>query len=374
MIFPRFNKNKTKKLRFVTYVVLLFMVLNSCGDDNDVIQDDDFVPIPVSPVVLDIDAFPFSTLSEYNFFEGNMKAQEPVLGVIPYEPISTLFTDYAKKKRFVWMPSDVQATYIADDTFIDFPVGTFLIKTFYYETVQPDNTTRIIETRLMLRKLDNWYFADYIWNDDQTEATFSLDGSFTNVDFLENGVAESTEYRIPSEVECATCHKSQDNSIPIGLKPQNLNGLYLYADGAQNQLEKLIAEGYLEDNLPATINTVVNWKDESQPIDIRVRSYIDVNCAHCHTELAYCDYRPMRFGFNETADETNLGVCVDPDTEVPGMTKIIEPALKERSVVYFRINTAAEELRMPLLGRAIIHEEAVALIGEWIDGLTTECE
>ncbi len=349
-------------------------MLFCCSNDNDSNSDDDFVPILVSPVVLDIDAFPFATLSEYNFFEGSMNAQEPVLGVIPYEPISTLFTDYAKKKRFVWMPSDVQATYVADNKPLDFPVGTFLIKTFYYNNVQPENNTRIIETRLMLRKVDNWHFADYIWNDDQSEATFSLAGSTTNVDFLENGIAKSTNYRIPSHAKCFTCHNSQSNPIPIGLKPQNLNNIYPYADDSQNQLEKLIAEGYLEDNLPATINTVVNWSDETLPIDLRVRSYIDVNCAHCHSEFSYCDYRPMRFAFADTADETNLGVCVDPDSAIPGMTNIVAPSLKERSVMYFRLNTEAQEDRMPLLGRTIIHEEAVALIGEWIDGLTTECE
>ncbi|WP_229719371.1 hypothetical protein [Winogradskyella schleiferi] len=361
-----------KKLLLFAVAALFLAILFSCSNDESPAHDDDF--IPVSQVVLDMDAFPFNTLAEYNFFEGEMKAQEPVLGVIPYEPISTLFTDYAKKKRFVWMPSDVKANYVSDDTYLDFPVGTFLIKTFYYNNVQPSNTTRIIETRVMLKKSDDWYFADYIWNDDQTEATFSLEGSFTNIDFLENGVAKSTNYRIPSFVECITCHKSGDNSVPIGVKPQNLNNVYLYADGSQNQLEKLIAEGYLEPNLPTTVNTVVNWKDETQPIDLRVRSYIDINCAHCHTELAYCDYRPMRFAFGNTADQTNLGVCVEPDTEVPGMTKIVEPSIKERSVLYYRINTAAEEIRMPLLGRNIIHEDAVALIGEWIDGLTTECE
>jgi len=372
-----------KKLLKIAGVALFSATLFSCADDNDpapmnptdpVVIDDDYVPIPVSPVVLDMDAFPFNTLSEYNFFEGEMKNQEPALGVIPYEPISTLFTDYAKKKRFVWMPSDVQATYVADGELINFPVGTLLIKTFYYTNVQPENNTRIIETRLMLKKADDWYFADYIWNDEQTEATFSLEGSFTNVDFLENGIAKSTNYRIPSEVECFTCHKSQTNSIPIGVKPQNLNSLFTYADGAQNQLQKLIAEGYLADNLPTTINTVVKWSDETQPIDLRVRSYIDINCAHCHSELSHCDYRPVRFAFDESANEINLGVCVDPDTEIPGMIKIVSPSLKERSVMYYRINTTAEEFRMPLLGRSIIHEEAVELIGQWIDGLTTECE
>ena len=360
-----------KQLEITTRIVLLFAVLFSCTNDDHSSQDDDY--IPVSSVVLDIDAFPFSTLSEYNFFEGDIKAQAPVLGVIPFDPISPLFTDYAKKKRFIWMPSDVKGSYVADHTSIDFPIGTILIKTFYYNNVQPENNTRIIETRLMLKKADNWHFADYIWNSDQTEATFSLDGSFTNIDFLENGVAKSTNYRIPSSVECFTCHNSQNNPIPIGLKPQNLNSLYLYADGSQNQLEKLIAEGYLEDNLPTTINTVVNWKDETQPIDLRVRSYIDANCAHCHSESTYCDYRPMRFAFNETINEANLGVCVEPDSEIPGMTSIVTPTLKERSVLFFRINTEVQENRMPLLGRTIIHEEAVTLIGEWIDGLTTEC-
>jgi len=365
------KQNIIKKLLIFAGVALLFTVLFSCSDDNDSGSDDDYVP--VSTVVLDMDAFPFNTLSEYNFFEGDMKAQEPVLGVIPYEPISTLFTDYAKKKRFVWMPSDVQATYVADNKHIDFPVGTILIKTFYYNNVQPANNTRIIETRLMLKKTDDWHFADYIWNDDQTEATFSLEGSFTTIDFLQNGEAKSINYRIPSDVECITCHKSANNSVPIGVKPQNLNSLYLYADGSQNQLEKLIAEGYLEDTLPETINSVIKWDDETQPIDIRVRSYIDINCAHCHSELSYCDYRPMRFAFSETTNETNLGVCVDPNTAVSGMTSIVTPSLKERSVMYFRLNTAAQEYRMPLLGRTIIHEEAVALIGEWIDGLATEC-
>ncbi|WP_046758622.1 hypothetical protein [Kordia jejudonensis] len=368
-----------KKLRKIAILAVLSAIFFSCSDDNDPANppssvDDDYIPIPTSPVVLDMDNFPFNTLSEYNFFDGDLKDQAPVLGVIPYEPISTLFTDYAKKKRFIWMPSDVQATYAGDTELIDMPVGTFLIKTFYYESVQPSNTPRIIETRLMLKKADDWYFADYIWNDEQTEATFSLDGSFTNVDFMENGVAKSTNYRIPSEVECFTCHKSGTASVPIGMKPQNLNSMYDYVDGTENQLQKLIDEGYLEDNLPATINTVVKWSDETQPIDLRVRSYIDINCAHCHQELSHCDYRPVRFAFDESADETNLGICVDPDTEISGMIKVVTPGLKERSVMYYRINTEAEEFRMPLLGRSIIHEEAVDLIGQWIDGLTNECE
>ena len=55
-------------------------------------------------VTLDLDEFPYDTLSEYNFFNGALSAKQPAYGVLPYEPISSLFTDYAVKERFVWVP------------------------------------------------------------------------------------------------------------------------------------------------------------------------------------------------------------------------------------------------------------------------------
>lgn len=330
--------------------------------------------LPVSPVVFDITGDPYTNLSEYNFFDGPMKDQVPAYGVIPYEPINQLFTDYAHKKRFVWMPDGTAASYDGDHNLLDFPVGTILIKTFYYDNVLPTNETKIIETRLMIKKETEWIFADYIWNDAQDEAVSDLDGSLVMVDWVEGGETRSTNYRIPSESECFTCHKSNGIAAPIALKPQNLNSMYAYMEGEQNQLQKLIDFGYLNDGLPATINTVPDWEDTSLPLRDRVHGYIDINCAHCHADLKHCDYRPIRFAFNESSDDTNIGICVDPDTEIPGMTKVVAPALKERSVMYFRMNTEAEEYRMPLLGRSIIHRESVQLIGQWIDNLTTECE
>jgi len=330
--------------------------------------------LPVSPVTFDITGDLHLNLSEYNFFDGPMKDQIPAYGVIPYEPINQLFTDYAHKKRFVWMPDGESAKYVDDYTLLDFPIGTILIKTFYYDNVQPLNETRIIETRLMIKNETEWIFADYVWNDEQTEATSSLDGSLTMVEWIEDGETKTTNYRIPSESECFTCHKNGGIAAPIALKPQNLNSMYAYMEGEQNQLQKLIDFGYLSDGLPATISTVPDWEDTSLSLRERVHGYIDINCAHCHADLKHCDYRPIRFAFNESADDTNIGICVDPDTFIPGMTKVVDPAVKERSVMYFRMNTTAEEYRMPLLGRSIIHQESVALIGQWIDSLTDECE
>jgi len=228
----------------------------------------------------------------------------------------------------------------------------------------------------MIKTSSGWTFAEYIWNDEQTEAFLDNEqqGGFTDIEWIQDGVTKNVTYRIPAQSECFTCHNQNSISIPIGLKPQSLNANYLFSDGSKNQLQKLIEFGYLENTLPTTIESVINWEDISQPIDLRMRSYVDINCAHCHSDERYCNYRPVRFAFNETSNEENLGVCVDPDTPIAPYSEIIVPSNVDRSLLYFRLNTTAQEFRMPLLGRTLIHDEALTLVEDWINTLTIECQ
>jgi uncharacterized repeat protein (TIGR03806 family) len=352
-----------------TFFLLLFSALLSCGSD-DSSNPDKYEEIPQSPVVVDLARVPYDNLSQYKFYEGDMKNLTPAYGVLPYDLSTPLFTDYAHKKRFVWMPEGTSATYAADGKILDFPVGAVLIKNFYYDNVQPANTTRIIETRLLINTADGWIFANYVWNEAQTEAELNMNGMFTDVAWVENGVTKSTSYRIPSHEECFTCHKQNEKAVPIGPKPQNLNKLYAYSDGSRNQLSKWIEEGYLN-TAPQTINSAVDWADESQPLELRVRSYLDINCAHCHSEGAHCDYVPIRFAFSETANPVNMGVCVQPFQSSQAF--IVAAGSAERSAMHARMNTNEESQRMPLMGRTIIHEEGVNLIEQWITSMENPC-
>lgn len=362
-------------------IILILTVFTSCSD-----KDDEYTPI--SPVVVDLTQVPYPKLSDYKFFEGEMKDLIPALNVIPYEPSSVLFSDYAHKKRFVWMPPGVKATFNGDNKILDLPVGAVLIKNFYYDNVQPENITKIIETRIMIHKDSGWIFADYVWNAEQTEAFLDLAGSYTPISWKdENNVIRSVNYRIPSEVQCIVCHKQRveipggevTTYIPIGIKPQNLNFNYNYGSVSKNQLTKWIEQGYLEDNFtfPSAENTVVNYDDTSKPLESRVRAYFDINCAHCHAQDRHCDYRPMRFAYSETGSangHANMGVCVptaDMQDFPSAYNTIIKPGNVDRSMLYYRINTTEESYRMPLHGRTLIHEEGVALIEEWINSLTT---
>lgn len=368
-----------KAIAFLAIAITVFFV--SCSKNEEEIYT------PVSPVVVDLTQVPYPKLSDYKFFDGPMKDQKPSLDVLPYEPASSLFTDYAHKKRFVWMPKGLKGTFNGNNKVIELPVGAALIKTFYYDNVQPNNTTRIIETRIMIRKANGWIFAEYVWNNEQTEAFLNMNGSSTSITWKDenNVIKTASNYRIPSEEQCLICHKVDvvqgpnvvSVPIPIGIKPQNLNTTYNFTSGSANQLSKWVDQGYLTNQIPANIESTVDYKDVTKPLAVRVRSYVDINCAHCHQEGSHCSYRPMRFAFSETGTangQTNLGVCVETQdmADFPeSLSKIINPNNVGRSMLYYRLNTEEESYRMPLLGRSIIHEEGVNLIRDYINSLSS---
>lgn len=345
--------------------------VNNCGTGTVSVNI-----VSVSDINYDLDAFPYQTLSEYNFFQGDLKNLSPNYGVLPYNLNSSLFTDYAKKKRFVWLPNNTNASFVNDETLLTFPAGAILIKNFYYDNTLPNYSTRIIETRLMIKKAEGWIFAEYVWNDEQTEATLDMEGSFVDIEWEQDGEIRNVQYRIPNEAECVTCHKINEVPFPIGTKPRNLNLENTYEGGLQNQLDKFVDFGYLAElSSSSNVSSVPNYNDDSFPLENRVRAYLDINCAHCHSDEGHCDYRPIRLDYESTIDYANLGICIPPDESIgEGLGDIIVPGDPRNSMLHFRINSTDESNRMPLLGRSAVHTEGVELIEEWIEGLTNTCD
>ena len=334
-------------------------------------------------VTLDLDKFPYDTLSEYNFFNGALNAIEPAYGVLPYEPISSLFTDYAVKERFVWVPVGETASFDQNNKSLDFPTGSALIKMFYYNNVLPTNTTKIIETRVMVKTQNGWDFAEYEWNEAQTEASLETteDGGYTEVNWLQDGQERFVNYRIPAKQQCVICHSNDFETVPLGIKPQNINSFLTYDDGPSNQLQKLIDFGYLEDALPSNITTVVDWEDASNSLEQRAKSYLDINCGNCHIDGGQGDYRAIRLGYTDTLNnDENAGVCVEGDTPIPVgggtfITKLIAPEDSENSIIYYRMSVTGDEAyKMPQFGQSLVHTEALALMEDWINSINQSCD
>ena len=199
-------------------------------------------------------------LSDFSFFTDD-KAQVPSQGVVPYELISSLFSDYSYKQRWVYIPEGKSATFRKDKVF-EFPTGSALIKTFYYPIDERDLTLgkKLMETRLLLKKADGWQAVSYAWNETQDEAFIKKAGKTILNEWIDfEGEVRSVRYRVPNKNQCKECHSYNDEIMPIGPKARNLNKIFNYSDESINQLTKwmkleLINPVEVELNTPVDCN------------------------------------------------------------------------------------------------------------------------
>ena len=315
-------------------------------------------------------------LSDYGFFKNPISNQIPIDRVYPYNIASPLFSDYAEKLRYIMIPDNKKISY-DDELILDFPIGTVLIKTFYYlEDVRNKNSKRrLLETRLLKKISSEWIAIPYAWNDEQTDAELALAGERVDVSWIHgDGRPINITYGIPNINQCKSCHVYNNTIQPIGPKIRNLN-IYTSFDTMvdENQLLKWVSLGILEpiDNLskfPVTAS-YENAKDWS--IEERARAWLDINCAHCHRSGGPAETSGLHLNLEEL-NPTKLGVFKPPVAAgrgSGGRLYNIVPGHPEKSIMEFRINSTDPGIMMPELNRKLVHEEGLNLIRAWIRGI-----
>lgn len=329
------------------------------------------------PTEIDFSKLPYKTLSEYGFFKGKMNELLENEGVVPYEPIASLFTDYAFKKRFVWVPKNSYATVNDKDTDapIEFPEHTVLIKNFYYpaDFNKPTGDKKIIETRVLVKLNGIWEAFPYKWNDNQTDADLKITGASLPVSYInENHQQTTIKYAIPNKNQCKSCHHRNNMFSPIGPKVKQLNHAIAYADGNENQLKKWVQLGILKmDKSIENFPNLVNPYDTKNELSQRARSYLDVNCGHCHSQNGPASTSGLYLNVEENRP-FHLGVMKSPVAAGIGAGTFkydIYPKKGDESIMVFRMNSVHPGIMMPELGRVSIHKEGVELIKNWINTL-----
>jgi uncharacterized repeat protein (TIGR03806 family) len=312
-------------------------------------------------------------LSEYGFFKGNLKDLNPATGVIRYELITPLFTDYAVKDRFIVVPSGKTIRY-TDTGVLDFPDSTIIVKNFAYRN--QNNQKIMIETRLLVKDPveKTWKVMDYLWDSTQTDAVKHIIGAKVPITLLDDqGQKISTLYQVPNTNDCKRCHMNSSVISLIGPKARNLN--FILGGHSENQLSEWVSQGKLA-GLP-NLNEVPklpDWKDSIHyNVNERARAYLDVNCAHCHTQggdamntglfLEYQQKDPFHLGQLKTPVSAGGGAG--------GMNYDIIPGDPAHSILAYRMNSTEPGTAMPELARTVVHKEAVSLIVEWIRTMKT---
>lgn len=343
-------------------------------------------------------------LSEWKLFPVKDGVFSAAKGVVPYDLNTPLFSDYALKFRTVYLPEGKSAPYQEKDV-LDLPEGTILSKTFFFpkrhgqpETLSDFPSTKeyhVIETRLLVHTSEGWIGLPYIWNAEGTEAVLEITGGESAVKSFDfSGAPVAINYSIPNQGQCAGCHTTGQNDakkmIPIGPKIRQLNRSYPYKEGRANQLvfwEKArllssLPAGRIDTQTSEHIgiysgaphNAVYN-DPKSGSLDDRARSYLDANCAHCHTEKGPANQSGLLLDYTLT-EPHQYGVCKTPTAAgnaSAGLDYDIVPGKPEQSILIHRMRSTTAGERMPELARALLHREGLDLVRAWVLQMKGNC-
>jgi len=320
-------------------------------------------------------------LSSYRFFIGEPRQQRPNARVVPYDLNTELFADGTVKHRFVWLPPGTMADYHDRDSFA-FPIGTVLIKTFALPFDERDSSlgADLLETRLLVRREDGWFGWPYVWDEAEGDARLAITGARLAVSGIDHdGIPFETLYEVPNVNQCKSCHDfDATGSRPLGPRARNLNMDEFDGVAVTNQLVRWANLGLLRglpDRLDEIPRAAVLDDPTSGTIEERARSYLDVNCAHCHNATGAARPTGVHLDVFES-DPLRLGVCKNPTAAAQGTggrPHILDPGRPDNSVLIFRVESTDPILRMPELGRSRVDAKAVAVLRDWVAGLEGEC-
>ena len=250
------------------------------------------------------------------------------------------------------------------------------------------DNVRLIETRLLVKRQNGWVALPYIWNPDETEARLAIAGDLQSIR-LEN--RQAFNYLVPDQNQCAGCHRTNYSSsenkralLPIGPTLSNLN--------RDDQLALWHSKGLLADY--QEVAPMADWRDSimqerqlafstqseyqaaiSNNTEKMARSYLHINCAHCHNPQGPADTSGLFLQLAET-NPTRLGRCkptIAAGQGTGGHTYSIVPGKPAESILVYRMKSQNPAAMMPELGRSLVHEEGITLIANWISSMTGSC-
>jgi uncharacterized repeat protein (TIGR03806 family) len=278
-----------------------------------------------------------------------------VAGVIPYEVNAPLWSDGARKRRWIALPNETQISVKPDGRW-EFPVGTVLIKHF---DAPVDAVPRYVplETRVLLKQNNQWAAYTYAWNAQQTDADLVTTGRDITLSMYLDGAQQDRHYRLPGSGECMSCHNSASSHV-LGVRVEQLDRDYAYTQVMDNQLRAWSHIGLFHGNVTKH-QPLVELSSDSASLDARVRSYLDVNCAICHQPAAI-DAVGLDLRYATSLADTGLLRSAERSAG-----DIVIKGQPEQSVLWQRAASDNSAIRMPR-GSRHADPQFIAALRQWI--------
>lgn len=302
---------------------------------------------------------PPKRLSETGAFADVAKLT-PAPGVVPYAVNHPAWNGGAVSRRWFSLPGKEKIGFNETGQWT-FPTGTIWIQQLD-EPAAGDKPGKRLETRFLVKTETAIYGITYKWRPDQSDAELVPEGG------LPAG-PEDKGRPTPGRAECLMCHTAIAG-YTLGMNTWQLNGPSL-SDPANNQLKALISGGQL-DAKPIQLEGAPSFaalSDTTRTLEDRCRSYLAVNCSHCHQQdgvasspwSTKADFTTSRTRMIDGGLNTNFGDKAN---------RVIAPGDPDHSMILKRLKGDGVP-RMPMGSSGPLDQVAIDVLTEWIKGGAT---
>ncbi len=302
-------------------------------------------------------------LSQTGLFD-DVAAETPAPGVVSYEINHPGWHDGAKGRHWIAAPAGtrIQASeggqWQADN-------GAVLAQTLSIET---SNGPRRVETRVLLKRENDWLGYTYLWNDSQTDAELAPAKGMRVTLKLPEG---PRPWLVPSRSDCLVCHSRAAN-FALTLNTRQLNGSTA-AEPGMNQIVRwhqhsLIADSAWISNTVEAAPRYPGLTDTNATLEARARAYLAVNCAHCHVQEGGGNSAMDLAAATELKSTRLIDQVPQHGTFNLKDARLITPGSPSRSVLVSRTALRIPG-QMPPLGTLRADGAGTKLLAEWIKNL-----
>jgi putative heme-binding domain-containing protein len=330
-------------------------------------------------------------LSETGLFD-SVADHRPASGVVPFSVNAEQWVDGATFERLVAVPGTASIELFSQpeptpgsmfNRVMSFPKDTAFVRTLSLDLTAGDaKSRRRIETQVLHFDGREMRAYTYAWNDEQSDAELVAaagdEKNFAVIDAAAPGGKRTQLWTYYGRAQCLQCHNPWAHHT-LAFNTLQLNREHEYDGVRRNQVEALrelqilLSHANLRTertlNNAGSIERLVDPHDASVDLATRARSYLHVNCAHCH-----------RFGGGGSANielkhdqplEKNKGLLASPVRGTFGIADaaIVAPGEPYRSILYYRMAKTGRG-RMPHLGAEVVDERGLRLVHDWILGLS----
>jgi uncharacterized repeat protein (TIGR03806 family) len=310
-------------------------------------------------------------LSETGLF-ADATTQRPAAGVFAYEINTPGWHDGARGQHWVAAPAEARFHPTENGPW-QFDDGFALAQTLSLNT---SNGPRRVETRVLLKRENDWVGYTYVWNEAQTDAELApATGRRMTLDLPEG----RRSWLVPSRSDCLVCHSRAAN-FALSLTVRQLNRPRS-GDPSLNQLHwleelDLVRSGSRSNDtkFPMAIESGPRHPelaDTNAPAEVRARAYLAVNCAHCHVHEGGGNSAMDLAPWTPLKNTRLIDQVPQHGTLNLKEARVVAPGAPTRSVLVSRVALRLPG-QMPPLGTIRPDAEGVRLLTQWISSLRAE--